>query len=271
MDINDRISYADHLRTYPVEKFDRDTNVFPYYVNFKKNDVVVRVPIAMDPNSYKCAQENSPQFLRKLKEELLSRYAGPSKERSSYLSKLSKNKLYILISDADHKDLSATSLQKSPESTSVIDQIISFRNEFRKLRCFYGLSYDDVSESIARCYETQLSNHMLFRLEMCALTAWKHSVEVELIRRWMADMKSPKSRARLFSPSKLKRSLLIKYDTLALKSITFTKAQEAKLEKLYRRNKSPDKDELRQLKEELGINVWKIRQWLKWRALRDRE
>nr|CDS28112.1 Homeodomain,homeobox [Hymenolepis microstoma] len=266
MGTNDHRADVDRLKTYPVEEFNKDTDVFPYYVNFRKDGVVVRVPIAMDVNAYKFAQENSPQFLSKLKDELTSEYGGSCEERPSFLSKPANNKSFILISDTNDKQLDAKAYEASP-----IDQIILFRNEFRKLRCLYGLTYDDVSESIARCYETQVSNHMLFRLEKCALTAWKHSVEVELIQRWITDMKSPKSRAQLFPPSKLKRSLLSKYDTLALKSITFTKAQEAKLEEFYKRNKRPGKDGLHHLKEELGVQVWKIRQWLKWRALRDKE
>ncbi|VDO03222.1 unnamed protein product [Rodentolepis nana] len=266
MGTNDRTTYVDRLKTYPVEQFNKDTDVFPYYVNFRKGDVIVRVPIAMDANAYKYVQENSSQFLSKLKVELTSEYAGSCEEMSSFPPKPTKNKSYILISDTNDKHLT-----EEPDEARPIDQIILFSNEFRKIRCFYGLTYGDVSESIARCYGTQVSNYMLFRMEKSALTAWRHSAEVELIRRWLADMKSPKSRARLFPPLKLKRSLLSKYDTLALKSVTFTKAQEAKLEEFYRRNENPAKVGLQHLKEELGVQVWKIRQWLKWRALRDKE
>ncbi|KAM7533554.1 hypothetical protein Aperf_G00000120516 [Anoplocephala perfoliata] len=272
MTSDDHSSLEERLKTYPVEGFNTETDVFPYYITFKKDDIEVRVPIAIDANSFRCVQENSSLFINKLKEVLMSKYAeSSSTEGSPPLSNLDKSKRYILISDTSKKDFEADSAQKSSEDVSAFDQMIAFRNDFRKIRCFYGLTYDDVSRSIASCYGTQATNHMLYRIEMCSLTAWRHSEEVELIRRWVADMKCPKKRAQLFPPWKLKESLLMKYETLAAKSVTFTNEQEEKLESFYQQNKTQDKDEMQQLKEELGLQVWKIRQWLKARALRDKE
>ena len=76
---------------------------------------------------------------------------------------------------------------------------------------FIGLTYDDTAQSILNCYKVEKTPYMLYRLEMCSMTAWKHSQEISLIRRWMIDMKTPKRRAHLFPPWKLKQSLMMRY------------------------------------------------------------
>lgn len=97
---DDRSSLKERLKTYPVEEFNRETNVFPYYITFKKDDIEVRVPVAIDANAYRCVQENASVFMSKLKEELASKYAGSSTKCIPALSKLDKSKQYILICDA---------------------------------------------------------------------------------------------------------------------------------------------------------------------------
>ena len=79
------------------------------------------------------------------------------------------------------------------------------------LLCVTGLTYDDTAQSISNCYKVEMTAYMLYRLELCSMTAWKHSQEIGIIRRWMIDMKTPKRRARLFPPWKLKQSLLMRY------------------------------------------------------------
>nr|CDS22502.1 ceramide synthase longevity assurance homolog [Echinococcus granulosus] len=269
MSTDEQASLKERLKTYPVEPFDRDTNVFPYYVIFTKDNVKVRVPIALDSNAYRCVQENSPLFLEKLKDQLFSKFPEASSEKTPVVPKLDSKKSYILVSDTSKKDVTLALPSISSMTNSLFDEMVNFRREFRRIRCFYGLTYDDVAQSILNCYKVDQSAYMLYRLEMCSLTAWKHSQELALIRRWVADMKTPKQRARLFPPRKLKQSLLMRYEKLAAKSVTFTKDQQEKLEKFYLKKKKPSNEDLRELKEQLGLQVWKMRYWLRERSLND--
>ncbi|VDK39201.1 unnamed protein product [Taenia asiatica] len=279
MSADEQAGLKERLKSYPVEPFNRDTNVYPYYVIFAKDGVKVRVPIALDANAYRCVQENTLPFLEKLKEQLSSKFSETSSEKTATLPKLDSKKPYILVSDTSRKDVTLVNLNKTSTANKLFDETVNFRKEFRRIRCFYGnfnhvifcLTYDDVAQSILTCYKVNQSADMLSRLERCSLMAWKHSQVLALIRRWMTDMKTPKQRARLFPSWKLKQSLSMRYEKLSAKSVTFTKDQQEELEEFYLKKKKRSNEDLRELKEQLGLQVWKIRYWLRERELKDED
>ncbi|KAL5963117.1 POU domain clas 2 transcription factor 3 [Taenia solium] len=271
MSADEQAGLKERLKSYPVEPFNRDTNVYPYYVIFAKDGVKVRVPIALDANAYRCVQENTLPFLEKLKDQLSSKFSETTSERTATLPKLDSKKPYILVSDTSRKDVTLANPNKTSTANKLFDETVNFRKEFKRIRCFYGLTYDDVAQSILNCYKVNQSADMLSRLERCSLTAWKHSQVLALIRRWMTDMKTPKQRARLFPPWKLKQSLSMRYEKLSAKSVTFTKDQQEELEKFYSKKKKRSNEDLRELKKQLGLQVWKIRYWLRERELKDED
>ncbi|VDM33451.1 unnamed protein product [Hydatigera taeniaeformis] len=233
MSKDEQSALKERLMTFPVEPFNDETNIYPYYVIFANGGVKVKVPIAVDANTYCCIQENSSLFLEKLKDQLSTMFPKTLSEDTSMSPRLDSKKSYILVSDTSKQDLALVNPSEHSITNSSFDEMRNFQNEFRRIRCFYGLTYSDVAQSLSDCYKVNQSAYMIYRLERCSLTAWKHSQVLALIRRWMADMKTPKRRARLFPPWKLKQSLLMRYEKLGAKSITFTKDQQAEMEKFY--------------------------------------
>uniref|UniRef100_A0A5K3EHI2 POU-specific domain-containing protein n=1 Tax=Mesocestoides corti TaxID=53468 RepID=A0A5K3EHI2_MESCO len=274
MEIDEHVNLKDRFKNYPLEPFNKETNVYPYYLTFEKNGVKVNVPIGLDANAYRCVRENSSVFINKLKEQLLSKFSCPQEEIEAndhednstphkLLTRPNRSKSNILISDTSKKEALQDSRSSSPQPNSLFDDMRVIRAEFRRTRKFYGLSYEDISRAFANCYNVQRSANFLCRLEMCSLTVWKYSQELPLIRRWLADMRIPKKRALLFPPWKLKQTLLMRYEKLACKSITFTKDQLKELNSFCSENANPSNEDFRELKKRLGIPVWKLRVWLK--------
>ncbi|KAL5111843.1 hypothetical protein TcWFU_003812 [Taenia crassiceps] len=255
MSTDEQAGLRERLASYPVEPFNKYTNVYPYYVMFAKGDVKVRVPIALDANAYRCIQENPLPFLEKLRDQLSSKFSETSSEKTAIMPKLDTKKSYILVSDTPRKDVAFDNPNKISIVNSIFNEMVNLRKEFKRIRCFYGLTYGDVAQSILDCYKVDQSAYMLYRLERCSLTAWKHSQVLTLIRRWMMDMKTPKQRARLFPPWKLKRFLSLRYEKLSAKSVTFTKDQQEELERFYTKMKKPSNEDLRELKQQLGFTT----------------